>query len=129
MEEINVASEEVGAASYQVASGSQMLSQSVTEQASEIQELSENIVEISKKIKYTEGDAKEANDLTLSSGRQVKDGNDQMKQMVNVMDEILLTSNEISRIIKKRWYSFPNKYLGFKCCSSSCLNHLLQTLN
>ena len=102
MEEINVASEEVGAASYQVASGSQMLSQSATEQASAIQELSENIVEISKKIKYTEDNAKEANYLTLNSGRQVKYGNDQMKQMVNVMDEISLTANEISRIIKKR---------------------------
>ncbi|SCI79974.1 Uncharacterised protein [uncultured Clostridium sp.] len=79
-----------------------MLSQSATEEASAIQELSANIVEISKKIKYTEDNAREANDLTLNSIRQVKDGNDEMKQMVNVMDEISLTSNEISRIIKKR---------------------------
>ncbi|GAA0865456.1 methyl-accepting chemotaxis protein [Paraclostridium tenue] len=100
MAQINVASEEVGAASNQVASGSQMLSQGATEQASAIQELSATIMEISEKIKVTADNAKEANDLTLNSGHQVKDGNDKMKQMVNAMNEISFTSNEISRIIK-----------------------------
>ena len=100
MSQINVASEEVGAASDQVASGSQMLSQGATEQASAIQELSATIIEISDKIKGTAENAQEANELTLDSGRQVKDGNEQMKQMVKAMEEISFTSNEISRIIK-----------------------------
>uniref|UniRef100_UPI0022EB7447 methyl-accepting chemotaxis protein n=1 Tax=Romboutsia lituseburensis TaxID=1537 RepID=UPI0022EB7447 len=82
MSQINVASEEVGAASDQVASGSQMLSQGATEQASSIQELSATIMEISEKIKDTAGNAQQANVLTLSAGRDVEDGNDQMKQMV-----------------------------------------------
>ena len=100
MSQINVASEEVGAASDQVASGSQMLSQGATEQASAIQELSATIMEVSDKIKGTAENAQEANELTLESGRQVKDGNEQMKQMVKAMEEISFTSNEISRIIK-----------------------------
>ncbi|MBO3445596.1 methyl-accepting chemotaxis protein [Clostridium sp. CCUG 7971] len=100
MSQINVASEEVEAASEQVASGSQMLSQGATEQASSIQELSATIIEISDKIKDTADNAKKANNLTLSSARQVKDGNEQMKQMVKAMEEISFASNEIGRIIK-----------------------------
>ncbi|WP_373598074.1 HAMP domain-containing methyl-accepting chemotaxis protein [Paraclostridium bifermentans] len=100
MSQINVASEEVGAASEQVSSGSQMLAQGATEQASAIQELSATIMEISDKIKDTAENSKKANALTLNSARQVKEGNDQMKQMVKAMEEISFTSNEIGRIIK-----------------------------
>ncbi|RDY23869.1 methyl-accepting chemotaxis protein [Romboutsia maritimum] len=100
MTQINVASEEVGAASDQVSSGSQMLAQGATEQASAIQELSATIIEISDKIKDTANNAKEANALSVSAGREVEDGNEQMKQMVKAMEEISFTSNEIGRIIK-----------------------------
>ncbi|WP_042273372.1 methyl-accepting chemotaxis protein [[Clostridium] dakarense] len=100
MSQINVAAEEVGAASEQVAGGSQMLSQGATEQASAIQELSATIIEISDKIKDTAENAKKANNLTVSSARQVKDGNEQMGQMVKAMEEISFASNEIGRIIK-----------------------------
>ncbi len=100
MSQINLASEEVGAASDQVSGGSQMLAQGATEQASAIEELSATIIDISDKIKDTAKNAKEANVLTLSAGREVEDGNEQMKQMVKAMDEISFTSNEIGRIIK-----------------------------
>ena len=100
MSQINVASEEVGAASEQVASGSQMLSQGSTEQASAIEELSATIIEISDKIKDTAKHAGEANVLSLSAGREVEEGNEQMKQMVKSMKEISFASNEIGRIIK-----------------------------
>ena len=100
MSQINVASDEVGAASEQVSSGSQMLAQGATEQASSIQELSATIMEISDKIKDTAENSKNANELTLNSAQQVKEGNEQMKQMVKAMDEISFTSNEIGRIIK-----------------------------
>ncbi len=100
MSQINMASDEVGAASNQVSSGAQMLAQGATEQASAIEELSATIIEISDKIKGTANNAKEANVLTLSAGREVEDGNEQMKEMVKAMDEISFTSNEIGRIIK-----------------------------
>ncbi|HSQ89281.1 methyl-accepting chemotaxis protein, partial [Romboutsia sp.] len=98
--QINAASEEVEAASEQVASGSQMLSQGATEQASAIEELSATIIEISDKIKDTAKHAAQANVLSLSAGREVEDGNEQMKQMVKSMEEISFTSHEIGRIIK-----------------------------
>ena len=100
MSQINLAAEEVEAASDQVAGGSQMLSQGATEQASAIQELSATLIEISEKIQDTAQNAKKANSLTLSSGRDVKEGNNQMKQMIKAMEEISFTSSEIGRIIK-----------------------------
>jgi len=100
MSEINVASEEVGSASDQVASGSQMLSQGATEQAGAIEELSATIMDISEKIKDTAENARKTNNLTMSAERQVKSGNEQMKEMIKAMEEISLTSNEIGRIIK-----------------------------
>lgn len=100
MSQINAASEEVEAASEQVASGAQMLSQGATEQASSIEELSATIMDISEKIKNTASNAREANELTLSAGEEVKEGNKQMAEMVKAMDEISLASNEIGRILK-----------------------------
>lgn len=100
MSQINAASEEVGSASEQVASGAQMLSQGTTEQASAIEELSSTIMDISDKIKETAKNAHEANILSIEAGKEVAEGNEQMKQMVTAMEEISLTSNEIGRIIK-----------------------------
>ncbi|MGL5754094.1 MAG: methyl-accepting chemotaxis protein [Paraclostridium sp.] len=100
MTQINLASEEVELASNQVSSGSQMLAQGATEQASSVEELSSIIIEISEKIKDTAVNAKEANDLSISAGTQIKNGNEQMKQMIIAMEEISITSNEIGRIIK-----------------------------
>jgi methyl-accepting chemotaxis protein len=100
MSQINLASKELESASEQVASRSQVLSQGAAEQASAIQELSATIMEISYKIKDTVNNAQEANVLSVSAGREVEDGNMQMKQMIKSMEEISFTSNEIGRIIK-----------------------------
>ncbi len=100
MSQISSASDEVGAASDQVSSGAQMLAQGATEQASAVQELSATLSDISNKIKNTAENAQHANSLTISAGNEVKNGNEQMKQMVKAMDEISFTSNEIGRIIK-----------------------------
>ncbi|MGL6107984.1 methyl-accepting chemotaxis protein [Romboutsia sp.] len=100
MNQINLSAQEVGQASEQVASGSQMLSQGATEQASAIEELSATIIEISDKIKDTATNANKANRLTLSAGADIEEGNEQMGSMVKSMEEISITSNEISKIIK-----------------------------
>ena len=100
MSQIYAASQEVETASEQVASGAQMLSQGTTEQAGAIEELSATIVDISNKIKNTAKNAGEANELSISAGKEVEEGNEKMSEMVNAMDEISFTSNEIGRIIK-----------------------------
>ncbi|WP_343347694.1 methyl-accepting chemotaxis protein [Terrisporobacter petrolearius] len=100
MSQIFAASQEVETASEQVASGAQMLSQGTTEQAGAIEELSATIVEISNKIKNTAKNAGDANELSISAGKEVEEGNGKMKEMVNAMEKISFTSNEIGRIIK-----------------------------
>lgn len=100
MTQINLAADEVEGASEQVSSGAQMLSQGATEQAGSIQELTATISDIAQKVQYTAENAQKAHDLTLNSAKQVNDGNDQMKQMVQAMEEISFTSSEIGRIIK-----------------------------
>ena len=100
MSQIHVASEEVQAASNQVSDGAQMLSQGTTEQAGAVEELSATIMDISDKIKETAKNAGQANKISLSAGREVEAGNEQMKQMISAMEEISFASNEIGRIIK-----------------------------
>lgn len=100
MSQINSASQEVQSGADQVASGAQMLSQGTTEQAGAIEELVATVLDVSNKIKGTAKNAVDANELSLSAGKEVKDGNDKMKEMVKAMDEISSASNEIGRIIK-----------------------------
>lgn len=100
IDQINVASGEVELAAEQVASASQMLSQGATEQASAIEELSSTMINISEKTKNTAENANEANLLAISSTTQIEEGNYQINSMIKAMQEISLTSNEISRIIK-----------------------------
>lgn len=99
MYQINVAAEEVSLTSDQVAGASQMLSQGATEQASSIEELSANITDITNKVKHTANNAKEANRLSLSAGKEVGEGNKKMRQMIKAMSDISNSSGEIGRII------------------------------
>lgn len=100
MSQIDATSQEVQSASDQVASGAQMLSQGTTEQAASIEELSATIFDISNKVRETAKNAGKAKELSLSAGNEVENGNTQMKEMINAMDEISVSSNEIGRIIK-----------------------------
>ena len=98
--QINESSNEVQATSQQVASGAQMLSQGTTEQAAAIEELSATITEISDKINNTAKNASQANILSESASNEVREGNEQMIQMVKSMTDISNASKEIGRIIK-----------------------------
>ena len=60
----------------------------------------QQLSEISNKIKGTAKNAGEANVLSLSAGREVEEGNEEMKEMVKAMEDISFASNEIGRIIK-----------------------------
>ncbi len=100
IDKINKASEEVELASEQVSTGAQMLAQGATEQAGSIQELSATINHIYQSINDTAENARKANELSLNAGKDISEGNEQMKQMVKAMEEISFASQEIGRIIK-----------------------------
>jgi len=98
--EINMASDQVSIGSKQVSDGSQALSQGTTEQASSIEELTASVSEVAAKTKENATSAGEANELTLNVKDSAEQGNHHMKQMLEAMEEINESSNNISRIIK-----------------------------
>lgn len=98
--DINTASEQVLIGSKQVSDGSQSLSQGTTEQASTIEELTSSVSEVAIKTKENASSATEANELTLTVKENAEQGNFHMKEMLDAMEEINESSNNISKIIK-----------------------------
>ncbi|WP_051280867.1 methyl-accepting chemotaxis protein [Anaerovorax odorimutans] len=98
--QINQSASQVATGSDQVASGAQSLSSGATQQASSIEELSAAITEITEQINHSAQNAKLASDKSEGVGVELQNSNNQMKEMVNAMENISLKSSEISRIIK-----------------------------
>jgi len=97
---INSASEQVASGSKQVSDSSMALSQGATEQASSIEELTASIEEISSQTKLNAQNANQANELAETAKSNAVQGNTQMKEMLKAMEEINVSSANISKIIK-----------------------------
>lgn len=97
---IGQAAEQVAEGSRQIADGSQSLSQGSAEQASSVEELSASITEISSMTKDNAASAVTANELAQTVINSAQDGSRQMKEMLEAMEKINESANNISRIIK-----------------------------
>jgi methyl-accepting chemotaxis protein len=97
---INSAAEQVAAGANQISSSSILLSEGATEQASSIEELTASTEQISSQTKLNAKNAEDAKKLTEVSKSNASQGNQQMKALLNAMDEINVSSNDISRVIK-----------------------------
>ncbi|MDD3172984.1 MAG: methyl-accepting chemotaxis protein [Herbinix sp.] len=93
-------SEQVNAGARQLSDSSIALSQGATEQASSIEELTASIEEISTQTKLNAENADEANKLAEVAKLNAVQGNSQMKEMLTAMEDINVSSNHISKIIK-----------------------------
>ena len=100
LQNISAASEQVAAGSKQVSDSSIALSQGATEQASSIEELTASLEEISSQTKLNAQNASQANDLAEVAKDTAIKGNSRMKEMQTAMDEINISSANISKIIK-----------------------------
>lgn len=100
LSQIERASQEVAGGADQVSSGAQALSQGTTEQASSIEELSASIGEVTDQIRLNAEHAKLANESAELAGQEIFKSNEEMKRMVEAMDQINMKSAEISKIIK-----------------------------
>ncbi|MBD7911708.1 methyl-accepting chemotaxis protein [Clostridium cibarium] len=100
MGNISFAAEQVTIGSKQIADSTVALSQGATEQASAVEELTASIEEISAQIKMNAENARKANDIADSTKTNAVKRNSEMKLMLNAMDEINVSSNNISKIIK-----------------------------
>lgn len=97
---IRDAAEQVNVASSEVASASETLAQGSTEQASAIEQITASIDDVADKTKENAKKADDAADLMAKAIVNMQKGNKQMEEMVSAMNDINVSSENISKIIK-----------------------------
>ena len=100
MSGIRTAAEQVDSGSSQVSSGAQALAQGASEQASSVEELSASISDVSEKVRQNSDNITEIAEGMSSAAKEADTGSGQMKQMLEAMDAISVSSEEIGKIIK-----------------------------
>lgn len=100
MLEINNASDQIAINSNQVASGAHVLSEGATSSAASLQQISAAMDEMTSQINSSAENAARANLLSSEAKSMAETGNDKMTQMVQAMEEIRDSSQDISKIIK-----------------------------
>ncbi|ORT99839.1 Methyl-accepting chemotaxis protein I (serine chemoreceptor protein) [Anaerovibrio sp. JC8] len=98
--DIHNVADQVAAGAKNVSDASLGLSQGATEQAASVEELSASISEIASQTASNAENAERANALTHNCRSHAEQGNEDMKSMLNAMEEINNSSNNISKIIK-----------------------------
>jgi len=98
--QVNGSVEQVNTGSIQVSAASQQLSQGASEQASSLEEITSSITEINSQAKQNAESATTANKLATSAKDNAQDGNILMKELVNAMAKINISSDEIKKIVK-----------------------------
>lgn len=84
----------------EVASASEALAQGSTEQASAIEQITASIDDVAEKTKDNAKKADEAANLMGKAHVNMQKGNQQMEEMVSAMNDINVSSENISKIIK-----------------------------
>lgn len=100
MRQVNHSASQVSAASNQLSASAQTLSQGTAEQASSVQELAARVSEISEQAKSTANGALNVRSQTHRTGEEVSLCNQKMQDLVEAMDKIQTSSNEIEKILK-----------------------------
>lgn len=100
MQQVNHSAEQVSSASVELSASAQDLSQATTEQASSIQELASQITEISEQAKNTAESAVTLRSETHHAGEEVGLCSQQMQTLMDAMNKIQTSSDEIGKILK-----------------------------
>ncbi len=100
LSQVNDAVDQVASGSDQVSQASQNLSQGATEQASSLEEISSSITEVNSQSKQNADNATEANGLAKQATIDAEGGNEQMKELVEAMNRINASSDEINKVVK-----------------------------
>lgn len=100
LKEIDRAANQVALGSGQVSGGAQALSQGAAEQASSIEELSASMAEVTEQTKQSASHSQLANERANAAAKGIVRSNEEMKRMLQAMNQINTKSAEISKIIK-----------------------------
>ena len=98
--EIQGAGEQIAAGSSQISDASQSLSQGATESASSLEEISSSMQQMVVRTKENAQNASQANQLSTVGHSAAEEGNVKMRKMVQAMNDIKNSSQNISKIIK-----------------------------
>lgn len=97
---IVTSADQVEAGAKQVADSSTALSQGATEQASSVEELTASLEEITSQTAQNAENVRTTDELARDIKKDAEIGNTQMTDMLHAMDEINVSSDNISKIIK-----------------------------
>lgn len=100
MRQVNDSAEQVSLASNQLSISAQTLSQGTTEQAGSVEELASRISEISQQAKSTADGALDVRKQSHQTGNEVSLCNQKMQELVEAMEKIQTSSDEIEKILK-----------------------------
>lgn len=100
MRQVNHSASEVSEASNQLSASAQSLSQGTTEQASSVEELASRISVISEQVTNTANGALDVSAQTRKTGEEVLVCNQKMQSLVEAMERIEASSEEIEKILK-----------------------------
>jgi len=97
---VKVFGDRIANESLMVSNSSQSLSQAATEQASSLEEISSSITELGSQTANNAENAAQANDLTEKVKNNADNGNQHMQAMMDAMEEINQSGQNISKINK-----------------------------
>ena len=100
MRQINTSADHVSDVSGQVSTSAQNLSQGSVEQASSVEQLAARVSEISDQVKHTANGAMEVRSQSHQVGEDASVCNQQMQELMDAMEKIQNSSDEIGKIIK-----------------------------
>ena len=101
MEQISNSAEQVSASAEQVANGAQTLAHGASEQAGSIEELAVSINEIADSVKENADNAVRSSELADDVGGKVLKSDEQMKSLMESIEQVKANSKEITGIISE----------------------------
>lgn len=96
--EIHISAQQVNVGAQQVSEGASVLSRNATEESATIEELSAQIAAITDSITKNAENAKTAKELAIKTVKDSEGGKQSMNQMLDAMDGISRSSEQIKRI-------------------------------
>ena len=98
--EISISSERVLTGAKQISESALDLAKGAADQSISVENLNNSMDMISNQTNQNADNAVEANTLSTKSTQNAQEGNDAMKQMLEAMDKIKISSNDISKIVR-----------------------------